>query len=109
MAKRQKHRLTAREGQTTSKDLCDCFVLWVQYSEKYGSRAWLFRYRFDGGDRQMGLGPIQTTSLAEARKRAQEARDLIARGIDPRENREAQKLARREAAAKRMTFQQAAE
>ena len=79
MAKRQRHRLTAREVQTTTKDICDGFGLWVQYTKQYDSRSWLFRYRFDGADDQMGLGSVLVTSLAEARKRADEARNLIAR------------------------------
>lgn len=109
MAKRQKHRLTAREVQTATKDLCDGFGLWVQYTKQYDSRSWLLRYRFDGSDRQIGLGSTVTTSLAEARKRAQEARDLVARGIDPRDAREKAKRDRHEAAAKRMTFRPAFE
>jgi integrase len=107
MAKRQKHRLTATEVKNATKDLADGFGLWLQYTPKYESRSWLFRYRFDGADRQMGLGSTITTSLAEVRKRAQEARDLIARGVDPREQREAQKRARLEAVGRRMTFRQA--
>jgi integrase len=107
MAKRQKHRLTAKEVQNATKDLADGFGLWVQYSPKYDSRSWLFRYRFGGADEQIGLGSVLVTSLAEARKRAQEARDFIARGIDPREARDRAKRERKDAAAKRMTFQQA--
>jgi integrase len=109
MAKRQKHRLTAREVQTATKDLCDGFGLWVQYTKQYDSRSWLFRYRFDGADGQIGFGSTMTTSLAEVRKRAQEARDLIARGIDPREARDKAKRERLEAAANRMTFRPAFE
>jgi integrase len=108
MAKRQKHRLTAKEVQNATKDLADGFGLWLQYTPKYDSRSWLFRYRFDSADRQMGLGSTITTSLAEARRRAQEARDLIARGIDPREAREKAKRERMEAAAKRKTFKECA-
>jgi integrase len=109
MAKRQKHRLTVKEVQNATKDLADGFGLWLQYTPKYDSRSWLFRYRFDSADRQMGLGSTITTSLAEARKRAQDARDLIARGIDPREARNKAKRERMEAAAKRKTFKECAD
>jgi hypothetical protein len=66
----------------------------------------LLRYRFDGRARQLGLGSALTTSLAEARKRAQEARDLIARGIDPRERRDVARAERMASVAKRKTFEQ---
>jgi integrase len=109
MAKRQRHRLTAREVQTTTKDICDGFGLWVQYTKQYDSRSWLFRYRFDGADDQMGLGSVLVTSLAEARKRADEARNLIARGVNPRVARDQAKRDRLEAAKNRMTFRAAFE
>ncbi len=107
--RRQANRLTAPEIKSATKDVCDGFGLWLQVSHAYGTKSWLFKYRFDGADRQMGLGSVLVTSLAKARKRAQEARDLIARGIDPREVRDKAKRERMEAAAKRMTFQQAVE
>ena len=109
MAKRQKHRLTVKEVQNATKDLADGFGLWLQYTPKYESRSWLFRYRFDGTDRQMGLGSTITTSLAEARKRAQEVRDLIARGADPKVNRDAARERRKAEAAKRKTFKECAD
>jgi hypothetical protein len=33
---------------------------------KWGTKAWLFRYERNGRERQMGLGPLHTISLAEA-------------------------------------------
>lgn len=107
--RRQANRLTAREIKSADKDVCDGFGLWLQVSHKYGTKSWLFKYRFDGADKQMGLGSVLVTSLAEARKRAQEARDLIARGIDPREAREKAKRDRLEAATKRTAFRPAFE
>lgn len=109
MAKRQKHRLTAKEVLTTKKDLCDGFGLWVQYSEPYDSRSWLFKFRFDRVDDQMGFGSVLTVSLAEARKRAEEARNLRDREINPREARDQAKRDRLEAATYRMTFKTAFE
>ena len=105
--RRQANRLTALKIKGADKDVCDGFGLWLQVSHKYGTKSWLFKYRFDGADKQIGLGSALVTSLAEARKRAQEARDLIARGIDPREARDKAKRERMDAAAKRMTFEQA--
>ena len=101
-----KNRLTAREVQTADKDVCDGSGLWLQVTPDLGGKSWLLRYRFDGKARQLGLGSALTTSLAEARKRAQEARDLIARGIDPRERRDVAKAERMASVAKRKTFEQ---
>src|SRR5580693_8425272 len=101
-----KNRLTAREVQTATSDLCDGSGLWLQVTPALGGKSWLLRYRFDGRARQLGLGSALTTTLAEARKRAQEARDLIARGIDPRERRDVARAERLASLAKRKTFEQ---
>ena len=57
----------------------------------------------------MGLGSVADVSLAEARERAAECRQLRKQGIDPIESRRAAKAERLVAAAKAMTFDQAAE
>ena len=56
---------------------------------KDGSRRWVLRYRAptDGRVRDMGLGPLRTVDLFAAREKAEAARRLVARGIDPLENR----------------------
>lgn len=59
------------------------------------TRAWLFQYSWNGKVRQMGLGSFANVSLAQARKRAEAARDKVADGIDPI----AEKNAERRAAA----------
>ena len=51
------------------------------------NRSWLFRYTRGGKTREMGLGPIHTFSLEEARELAREARKLLAAGVDPIEHR----------------------
>jgi TPR repeat protein len=48
-----------------------------------GAKSWLLRLQANGRRRDYGLGPANTVSLAEARKRAGEYRRLIAAGIDP--------------------------
>src|SRR5262249_49168609 len=60
-------------------------------------------------ERQMGLGPLATVGLAEARQKALEARKLRLEGIDPIEHRRRQRAAQREAEARVRTFKQAAE
>ena len=56
--------------------------LWLQVS-KWGTKAWIFRYMRFGKRHQMGLGPLHTVSLQEARTRARQARQLILDGKDP--------------------------
>jgi integrase len=74
-----------------------------------GGKSWLFRYMLNGKAREMGLGPLGTIGLAEARERAREARKLKLDGIDPLEARDAEKKRRAEEAARAVTFRQAAE
>jgi hypothetical protein len=42
---------------------------------QWRTKAWLFRFERGGRERQMGLGPVSTLSLAEARERAQQCRE----------------------------------
>jgi integrase len=73
-----------------------------------GSRTWAFRYQRHGKRREMGLGSIEAVSLAAARQRAREASDLLAKGIDPIDAREAAEAARKAPAAPPpVTFAQA--
>jgi integrase len=82
--------------------------LWLQVTET-GARTWLFRFRHAGKARAMGLGPTHTVSLAEARVKARECRQLLLEGLDPIETRKAKRVGALLAAAKTMTFQQCAE
>jgi integrase len=74
-----------------------------------GGKSWLFRFGFDGHKRAMGLGPIHTRGLAEAREAARQCRLLLLQGIDPIVHREAQRATRKAEAAKAMTFAKAVE
>lgn len=47
------------------------------------SKCWLLRYMLRGFRRDMGLGPYPVVSLADARRKAEDARRQIAAGIDP--------------------------
>jgi len=58
-----------------------------------GGRSWRYRYRFAGSARMLSLGTYPQVSLAEARKRRDEARTMLAEGIDPSEQRKAAKAA----------------
>lgn len=48
-----------------------------------GSKTWLFIGMLRGRRREMGLGSVQDISLAKAREKAAEARELILDGKDP--------------------------
>lgn len=82
--------------------------LYLQIS-KWDTKSWIFRYQLDGKARHMGLGAVHTFSLSEARKRAKEARQLVADGKDPIELKQAARAADRATEAKRLTFSEAAE
>ena len=45
------------------------------------NRSWIFRFVLDGRERHMGIGSLQSVSLASARQRAAEARNLPEQGI----------------------------
>ena len=60
----------------------DGLNLYLQVS-KDGNRSWLFRYMRDRQAHGMGLGPLHTVSLAEAREKAIAARKQLVDGLDP--------------------------
>ena len=73
-----------------------------------GSKSWLFRYAVGGKERQMGLGPLTTFTLAEARERATAQRKLLANKLDPLAIKRASQLQRRLADSNIITFDKAA-
>ncbi|HGU4258054.1 TPA: tyrosine-type recombinase/integrase [Escherichia coli] len=60
-----------------------------------GSKGWRFRFRFAGKARLMSFGSYDIVSLAEAREKREVARRQVANGIDPVQERKAQKLAQK--------------
>jgi integrase len=75
---------------------------------KWGTRSWVFRYQIAHRVRYMGLGPLHTVTLAEAREAARQARLLILAGQDPLDTKHEARKARLKAQASRMTFKQCA-
>ena len=59
-----------------------------------GGKLWRFKYRFDGKERLMSFGSYPEISLSDARLKREEARKQVANGIDPCEDRKAQKAAK---------------
>lgn len=77
--------------------------------KKNVSRSWIFQFKVRGRERQMGLGPVHTITLAEARQKATECRKLRLEGIDPIEARRATRDQAKLENAKAMTFKACAE
>lgn len=61
-----------------------------------GSKYFRLKYRFDGKEKTLALGVYPETTLKQAREKRDEARKLIADGIDPNENKKAVKASRAE-------------
>lgn len=59
-----------------------------------GGKWWRLKYRFDGKEKRLSLGVYPDVTLARAREKRNEARKLLADGIDPGAERKAEKLAR---------------
>ena len=84
--------------------------LYLQISAA-GTKSWIFRYGMNGRKtpRDMGLGSVDTVTLAEARDKATEARKAILNGIDPIEAKRAAKQAGALEAASAIVFKDCAE
>ena len=63
-----------------------------------GSRYWRMKYRYAGKEKLLALGVYPETTLKEARSRRDDARKLLADGIDPGEARKTENRARKLAA-----------
>jgi Arm DNA-binding domain len=87
---------------------CDGLGLWLQVSQ-FGTKAWLLRYTRHGRARQMGLGPLHTVSLSEARERARRARQTLLDGDDPLEIKRTKRDEARAETAERILFKSAAQ
>jgi integrase len=59
-----------------------------------GGKWWRLKYRFDGKEKRLSLGTYPEVSLKAAREKRDDARKLLAGGVDPSENRKASKAAR---------------
>src|SRR5262245_54725623 len=73
-----------------------------------GTKNWVFRFMLNGRPRWMGVGPLHTIGLAEARNRAAGFRLQRHDGVDPIEKRRAERLEARLDAAKTITFKECA-
>lgn len=63
-----------------------------------GSKLWRWKYRYLGKEKLMPLGQYPGVTLAQARQARDDARQLLAQGTDPMEQRKADKVAAQAAA-----------
>jgi integrase len=109
MPKKVERALSPMKVKTAGPGMhCDGGGLYLQVTEMKGgglTRSWIFRYRVGKRLRDMGLGPLSTLGLAEARERARQQRVKRLDGVDPIEER---RSARATPAVKLVTFDEAA-
>lgn len=74
-----------------------------------GARTWLLRTMVGAKRRELGLGGYPDVPLADAVRRAREAKDKIRAGVDPVEERKAARAALAAAQKRGMTFKVASE
>lgn len=82
---------TAR-GKEKPYKLFDVDGLYLLVTEK-GGKWWRFKYHFNGKEKLLSLGTYPEISLANVRVRRDEARKLVANGVDPGAFRKAMKQA----------------
>jgi integrase len=106
---RRVERLTTRRVNAIKKPgrHADGGNLYLQVSET-GVKSWLLRYSRHGRERWLGLGPVHTFSLAEARERAREARQQLKDGVDPLLHRREKHAAQALEESRHITFEDAA-
>jgi len=102
---RQLTRLSARTVATlcTPGYHSDGGGLYLQVAQS-GAKSWIFRFTLNGRSREMGLGSLNTFTLAEARAKALECRKQLSAGTDPIAARSAALAKQRLDAAKALTF-----
>lgn len=64
-----------------------------------GGKWWRFKYRFGGKEKRLSLGTYPDVPLRDARSKRDDARKLVASGVDPSNNRKAVKAAAAQSAS----------
>jgi integrase len=82
----------AKPGPKTLR-LFDERGLYLELSPN-GGKWWRLKYRFDGKEKRLALGVYPDVGLAKARVDRDDARKLLANGVDPGVNRKAEKQSR---------------
>ena len=95
--------IKAIKNNDPRRRLSDGDGLYLRLFVNGGSHAWRFDYTFDGRRNTLSLGTYPTTTLSAARQKAEEARRVVDRGVDPSQLRKAARakiVERREAATR---------
>jgi integrase len=80
----------SKTGKTVKLSDGGGLQLWVQAS---GSKLWNLAYRFAGKQRKLAIGSYPCIGLKEARAKREEAKKLLASGVDPSQQKRLLKLA----------------
>lgn len=80
--------------------LADSGGLYVEVAPA-GGKWWRYKYRIGGKEKRLSLGTYPDIGLAEARAKHAEARKLVAFGVDPSEQRKADRATAAEVAGNR--------
>ncbi len=87
--KNAKPGITPRGTATTKPyKIADSGGMYLEVAPS-GGKWWRYRYRFLGKEKRISLGVYPDVPLKKARERRDEARRLLADGVDPGENRKA--------------------
>lgn len=94
---------TTRSAKPTTKPfrLYDARGLFLLVAPS-GGKWWRFRYRFDGKHKSLSLGVYPEVTLREARRTRDTFRVLLTEGIDPSEQRKAERAKQRADAAREL-------
>lgn len=88
MARRPLNRLSARAVQTLKEPgrHADGNGLYL-HVDPSGAKRWVFVFQWHSRRKEMGLGPVDIVSLADARDARENARKLVYQGVNPIEAR----------------------
>ncbi|MCU2344006.1 integrase arm-type DNA-binding domain-containing protein [Enterobacter hormaechei subsp. steigerwaltii] len=83
--------IKAKNAKPLEKEykLTDGFGMFLRVTPK-GSKYWQMAYRFEGKQKLFSIGVYPAVSLGDARQRRDEARRLLAQGIDPNAKKQAE-------------------
>lgn len=88
---------SAKPGPKTKK-MFDGGGLYLEVTPR-GGTWWRWKYRYLGKDKRLSMGVYPDISLKVARERRDDARKLLANGIDPSEHRKANRASKLDRAA----------
>jgi len=83
--------IKAKNAKPLEKEykLTDGFGMFLRVTPK-GSKYWQMAYRFEGKQKLFSIGVYPAVSLSDARQRRDEAKRLLAQGIDPNAKKQAE-------------------